>query len=73
MTYKVMVMKSWSGDIHYFLVTNQPDNWRKDAKWPSVAEFPIGTGYSEDDQRRRAYEYCDYMNKTIPVKPAIGA
>jgi hypothetical protein len=69
-----MVQKAFSGRIHFFCVTNQPEGWDNyERKWPNVAEFPLGIGYSEEDQRRRAEEYRDYMNRTIPAQPPIGA
>lgn len=67
-----MFIKNWAGDIEQFIVTNQPDDYRKNAKWPYVVTFPIGVGYSEADQLRRAYEYCTYMNKTITDQPPIS-
>lgn len=77
MTYKVMTWSSFSqrarNEVSKFIVTNQPAKWdSSERKWPWVAEFPVDVGYSMEEQRRRAYEYCDYMNKTTPVQPPIG-
>jgi len=71
--YNVMALKHWSGEVSEYHVTNEPKDWRKDAGWPCVAVFPVKVGYSNEEQRRRAIEYCDYMNKTTPQQPPIGS
>lgn len=76
--YKVMTWSSFGqrarDEVGKYIVTNQPPGWDSNERtWPAVAEFPVGIGHSMQDQQRRAYEYCAYMNKTIPVQPPIGA
>lgn len=76
--YKVMTWSSFSkqarGEVSKYVVTNQPAGWDSHERaWPAVAEFPVAAGFSMADQSRRAYEYCDYMNKTTPVQPPIGS
>lgn len=70
--YKVMIIGNHSRRLSY-QVTNRPDDWDTDWKhWPHVAEFAISAGYSDEDQRNRAIEYCDYMNRTTQKQPPIG-
>ena len=75
--YKIMTVSTPGsrsrGEVLSYVVTNQPSGWNSyEKKWPFVAEFPLGIGYCDTDQRRRAEEYRDYMNKSIVVPPAIG-
>ena len=78
MSYKVLAISSPGsrarGEVLSYVVTNQPDNWDSyEKKWPWVAEFPLGIGNCNEDQRRRANEYRDYMNRVTPQQPPIGA
>jgi hypothetical protein len=61
------------GEAVEYVVNNCPVGWdHYDLPWPSVAKFPVGIGYCDVDQHRRAQEYADYMNKTHPAAPSIG-
>lgn len=61
--YRTLTLVSSTGSISSYMVTNEPADWRREDKWPCVAEFHVGVGYSVEDQRRRANEYADYMNR----------
>ena len=71
--YKVMNRSSWSR-LYAYVVTDQPAGWKDpDREWPWVAEFKVSMRHDEETQKRRAYEYADYLNKGIVVQPPIGA
>jgi hypothetical protein len=71
--YKVKtISNSWK--VLSWVVTDQPEGWDNyEQKWPIVAEFKISMRHDNETQSRRAYEYRDYMNKSIIVQPPIGA
>jgi hypothetical protein len=71
--YKVKtISNSWK--VLSWVVTDQPEGWDNyEQKWPIVAEFKISMRHDDETQNRRAYEYRDYMNKSIIVQPPIGA
>jgi hypothetical protein len=74
MTYKVMVFKTM-GEITGYVVTDQPDNYRRewpDRPYPCAAEFTVSLRHDRETQERRAYEYRDYLNKAIVIQPPIG-
>lgn len=72
--YNVFLHKNGYGDPMFFSVSNEPSDWNsKERRWPQVVQFHIAIGFSIEDQRRRANEYADYMNKTLPQQPPIGA
>jgi len=71
--YKVMTISNFNRLLSW-VVTDQPEGWdNSDQKWPIVAEFKVSLRHDNETQKRRAYEYCDYMNKGIIIQPAIGA
>jgi hypothetical protein len=56
-----------------YIVTDEPDNWNTyEQKWGHVAEFKVSQRHDDETQRRRAIEYCDYMNRGIVIQPPIG-
>jgi hypothetical protein len=82
MTYHVRTRKTGNNLINNtvtsFVVTDQPDNYPQTnwdgypRPWPLAAEFHVSLRYDEETQKRRAFEYCDYLNKGIVVQPPIG-
>ncbi len=76
MIFKVLVLASpfaqSLGSVNSFLVTDQPDNYAQIAPWPAAAEFKVSTRHDQELQKRRAEEYCEYLNKHITVAPPIG-
>lgn len=73
--YKVMTYSSsYGGYIKRFVITDQPEDWNsnREVDYPCVVEFAVSVRYNEDEQRRRAREYCEYLNKNLATIPAIG-
>ena len=60
------------GRIGSYLVTDVPDDYKSDIEWPSAASFPVSMRFDQPTQKRRAYEYCDYLNRGIVVQAPIG-
>ena len=55
-----------------FVVTDQPVEYVGEQAWPIAAEFKVSMRHDQKTQNRRAFEYCDYLNKGIVVQPPIG-
>lgn len=53
-----------SGEITGFFVTDANTNKEIDLR-PQLMSLPVSLLYPEDDQRHRAEEYADYMNKIV--------
>jgi hypothetical protein len=59
-------------EVITFLVSDIPTDYNNEVKWPTAVEFHVSTRYDEETQKRRALEYCNYLNKGIVVQPPIG-
>ena len=78
--FKVMVYSNGAAVSHEgvscYVVTDQPEDYVEDRwegrVWPKAAEFPISMRYDHATQRRRAFEYTDYLNKISVTQPPIG-
>jgi hypothetical protein len=77
MKYKVMTLSSSfqrsDGRVGSYIITDQPIDFRGEDIWPFAVEFKVSMRYDDATQLRRAYEYCDYLNKGIVIQPPIGA
>jgi murein DD-endopeptidase MepM/ murein hydrolase activator NlpD len=60
------------GRIGSFLVSDQPSDYKGEAGWPTAVSFPVSMRYDAEAQRRRAYEYADYLNAGLVIQPPIG-
>ena len=66
------------GTVSSYVVSDQPENYPEPdwegypKRWPFIVEFPVTHRHDQESQRRRAYEYMDYLNKNIVVVPPIG-
>ena len=72
MTFKIMVYKSY-GEVSSFVVTDQPDGYKSETKYPYAAEFPVSLRFEQELQNRRAKEYRDYLNAGIAIQLPIGS
>jgi len=72
MTYRVFI-ESQCGRVVGYVVTAQPVGWdSSDKDWPWMAKFRVSVRYDQEQQERRASEYCAYLNKnTQTVLPPI--
>jgi len=61
--YKVAHTKS-EGIITAYFVTDAHDNSELDDR-PTLMSFPVSILYPQEDQKQRADEYVDYMNKIV--------
>lgn len=53
-----------SNEITSFFITDAHTNKEIDLR-PQLMTFPISILYAEEDQRQRAEEYAEYMNKIV--------
>lgn len=62
------------GNISAYVVSDKPNYWQDnyEIKWPYAATFPVSERFDQYLQERRAFEYCEYLNKGIVVQPPIG-
>lgn len=71
--FSVLSRKTGSNRLVSFVVSDRPEGWDDyNQQWPWVAEFNVSLRYSEEIQRSRAHEYCDYLNKHLVTIPPIG-
>lgn len=64
-TFKTATSRATSGNkkvITEFFITDAHDDNELDNR-PRVVAFPVSQVFDEDIQRRRAQDYCDYLNK----------
>jgi hypothetical protein len=74
--FNVRVQTNRDDKVLGYLVSDKPEIYDDEngyAPWPPAAEFRVSLRYSDETQRRRAWEYCDYLNKGIVIQPPIGA
>jgi len=50
--------------LESLFVTDAKNDKELDVR-PKAIEFPISVLYDEDTQRRRAQDYCDYLNRLV--------
>ena len=53
-----------SGEVTGFFVTDANNNKEIDLR-PQLMNLPVSLLYPEDDQKQRAEEYAEYMNKIV--------
>lgn len=61
--YKVAHIKT-DGKITAFFVTDAHSDDELDDR-PTLMSFPVSILYPEEDQKQRAEEYAEYMNKIV--------
>lgn len=62
------------GTFGSFVVSDKPKGWDdyEQGTWKPLAEFHISQRNTEEEQRKRAHEYCEYMNSKVVLHPPIG-
>lgn len=73
MVYRVLIFETGLsrslGQPSSYIVTDQPPGWNdNEERWPWAAEFKVSQRHDNETQKRRAREYCEYMNKGIVVQ-----
>ena len=73
MKFEVLIQSNCVAGVTAYVVADVPDSYKGNERhWPKAAIFPVSLRYDEEIQRRRAVEYCNYLNSVSRVLPPIG-